>query len=201
LARKQKALETARQKLEGTRGQVEKLLAEAKEAETLMAGLEVEIEALAKEISLGPKLDSKPSCEGTVQGADQVPAHCKEGEAWKKAQANYDEALKTMQDLVQALKPEVVEEVAAPATPTSSQQSSQARAEVDLMDASEDADMEEWDDDSKAVLDKVFADAALGALSDELRKELKRKANEAVDGALKARKHLLKTRKARSTLG
>jgi predicted nucleic acid-binding Zn-ribbon protein len=199
LARKQKSLETTAKKIDGTKDHIAKLLAEIKDDEVHMAGLEIEIEALAKEISRAPKCEQKPADIGLVPGADQVPPLFKEGEAWKKAQANLDEAIKTMQDLVQEAKPEQPVRGGAPDTPHASQAAGALQAE--LAEEEDDADMEDWDEVSKALLDNVFSDDAVVGLSDELRHELKRKANEAVDGAIKAKKHLLKARKSRATLG
>jgi chromosome segregation ATPase len=202
LAKKQRAAETATKKLEGTREAIEKLQAEAKETEVNLAGLEIEIEALTKEISLAPKTDQKSKEDFTVYGADLVPAHCKEGEEWKEAQASYEEACKRMHGLVLKHKPDPEERPAPPtpfaATPVSSQASEQARAEID---EAEDVDMDEMDDEDKALVDGLFADAALASLSDELRKELKRKGNEMFDGMLRAKKHNLKSRRARTTVG
>jgi chromosome segregation ATPase len=185
LARKQKALETTTKKITDIQDQIEKLQADAQEAEGFKAGLEVEIEALAKEISLAPR----DKADGMVHGADQIPAEYKEGEAWKQAQANLDQALKAMQDLVSEHKPE------EPKPPSEAEQASQHPPT-----AGEETDIDMWDDDSKAVLDDVFADVSLD-LSDDLRTELKRKANAAVDGAIKSRKHLLKAKQLRGSVG
>ena len=200
LAKKQKSLDKTIRDIEVYKEQITKTQEDIKEAEAFASKLEVEVEGLAKEISWVPRND-KPAASSYVQGTDLVPAQFKEGEVWKKTQANLDEAFKTMLEIVEGAKQESPEDIAAPATPPPSQSAARPKAEQDFEETSDDVDMDEvCDEDDKTKMGDLFADAALG-ISDDVRKELKRKTIELMDGMLKSRKHLLKSRKARSSVG
>ena len=200
LDKKQKALDKTRKIIEDRKDQIKQLHDDIKESETFATKLEVEMEAIAMEISLVPRNDRPPSASGSssfVLGTDLVPAAFKEGEVWKKAQATLDEAVKAMLDIVEVAKRDSPEGSAAPSTPEATPRAQ--RQEV--AEESDDVDMgETCDDDDKNKVVDLFADDALG-ISDEVRKELKRKTIEIMDGMLKARKHLLKSRKARAAVG
>ena len=194
LDKKQKALDKTLKVIEDRKDQIKQFQEDIKEAEAFATKLDVEMEGLAKEISLVPRSD-RPSACNLVQGADLVPALFKEGEVWKKAQATLDEALKAMHDIVEGAKLEA--EIAAPSTPQAS-----PRADLqEVQEVSDDVDMDETCDvEDQTKAGDIFADAALG-ISDDVRKELKRKTIEFMDGVLKSRKHLLKSRKARASAG
>ena len=124
LGKKQKALDKTRKDIEDSKEQITQIQEDIREAEAFAAKLEVEMEGLAKEISLVPRND-KPGGSSYVRGTEHVPDHIKEGPEWKKAQADLDQAFNKMLAIVEEAKQEPPEDLAA--TPVASQPTSSRR--------------------------------------------------------------------------